>query len=342
MDITRSQLAVVATAVLTVMALMTGGAVAAINYDNDTTTAGTTSTSDWLQDQTVTDLDNSSNISTVEVQSTNATDGTNIDLQLIVNETDHAQNGDVVYETNESWTELNATSGNYELNVTHSDAFDGLERDASDNVTLDARTIVNESKASEERVTIQIHAQNGGNPNLVADDRATYEDPAGAFSLSSLNPFSDSESADAAKLDRAITVNGNTTQVTVASNSQNFTDAVDEAGAETEDGEFMAESYVVANGHLIPVFENSVDDAPEWLDTDSETYAVADTTAGSITVYNANETFDSSTSEIDVVAAANAEPAFRDQRSMLSDYGAGIGDQFTLASIGETFEESGV
>lgn len=338
MESTRTRIATLAVVALMALAVVSGGALGALTYDSTSDgTTETTTTSDWLQDTTVTDLDNSSKVSTVEVQSGNATGNDSFTLRATVNETNHGQDGQTIYVTNESWTATNATSGNYELNLTHSTVFEDLERGGDENVTVDVTTVWNETETDEESSTIQIHAQNDGQPHLIADDRAEFKEPGGALSAIAFWS-SDDDSADAARMNRSVAVNNtSTTTLTVGENDQNFSDALTASTEDTGSGDVTTDAYMFVNNDPVAVFDTKAD--AEWLDKDSEAYAVAD--GGTITVHNVNETFNDSTSQVDVVVAANANLGIRDTAATLRHYdadrrtalAAGLG-----AGFGATFE----
>lgn len=314
MNFNRSRGAALLMAVLMVLSVMAGGALAALTYDNETTK--TASTSDWQDGTAVSDLDNSSKVSTVEVQSDNATDGESFTLRMVVNDSNSAQDGQTIYEDTSNWTATNSTAGYYEQNVTHGEAFEDLERGANETVTVDVKTIWNESETDEESATISIDAQNDDNPRLVVDDRATIESTGITVPVAGLTLFEGD--ADAAQQESNISVNNNTTTLTVHANSKNVSDAMDAATADTSSGDLTPDAYVKVNDQLVPVFDQSAD--AEWLDNGTETYAVAN--GDTVTVENVNETYDSGTTSVDVVVGANADVGFWETHSMLRDYGA--------------------
>lgn len=339
MEYNRTQIASLLTAALLVIAAMTGGVMAAMSYDNETTTTG--SVSDWQGGDTVTDLDNSTKQATVEVQSDNATSGEYFTLRAVINDSASAQNNETVYETTQNWTATNSTAGHYETNLTYSEVFDSLERDANETVDVDIVTVWNESEVDEEKATMTIHAQNGDEPLVIADDRAQIKTPT-AGTLSKIAFWSSSsEPTDSARVERTVGVTSNTTTVTVAENNANVSDALGAAVENTESGAMTADAYVLMDGELVPVFDTSAD--AEWLDTTSDTYATADSTG--VTIHNVDQKVDSNTSSVDVVVAANANLDAMDAFGMVRDYG---GDRTTAISAawdsyfgnGADFDES--
>ena len=334
MNFNRNQIATLLMTALLAMAVITGGAAAALTYDSETT--NTSTTSDWTGGETVTDLDNSSKQAELEVQSDNATSGDNFTLRFVVNDTASDQNGDTIYEDDSSWTATNASQGHYNKTVTYATVFEALERDAGETVTVDVVTVWNESESDEESETIQVHAENDANPNVVADDRATVKEVGpGFFSLSTLPFVSSDESADAARLEQTVNVTDNTTTISVAENDGNVSSALDEAVADTSSGDFTADAYVLMDGKMVPVFDSSAD--VDWIDTNADTYAVADGTG--VTVHNVNETLESGTTSTDVVVVANGNLGMRDTYSMVNSYdGPALSAAYSAGAF-STFEE---
>lgn len=342
MRFNRNTIATLLMTAVMVMAVVTGGAAAALTYDDETT--NTTTTSDWTGGETVTDLDNESKQARLEVTSDNASSGDNLVVKAVVNDSDSDQDGETFYEDSSSWDVTDETNGHYERNVTYATVFSELERDAGETVTVDIVTVYNESESDEEEGTIQIDAKNGANPLLVAGDNAELQELGGGFfSLSTLSfglLGDDSDTTpEAARLEKTVNVSDNTTELTVAQNNENVSDALDAATENTDSGALTTDAYVLMDETPIPVFDQSAD--VEWLDTESQTYAVAD--GDGITVNNVNETLSDDANSTDVVVVANGGLGFWDTRSMVSDYGAsftGAASAAIDAGWGSTFEES--
>lgn len=326
---------------LLVVSLAAAPALAAMSVDNNTTYTSTTS--DLTDGATVSDLDNASKAKTIQVNATNASGVTNAEenfkLELTVNDTGSAQDGETILTTDETWTAVAGTDSTFNLSKTHPEYFDSVERDAGQNVTLDVTATYNESETDEESVTIQIDAQNDAQPRVVADDRASLQ--ATGLSVPGLDSNLFGTDADAAKSERTVGVNENTTEIVVQTDNANVSDSLDAATADTADGELTPDAYVRSNGHLVPVFDSSAD--AEWVGNDTA-YAIADTTSGEVVIHNADETFDgSSTSSIDVVTGLNANAGFFETYRMVLDSGADRTEAISAgigAGVGQTFDDA--
>lgn len=319
------------------------GAFAAVTVDTETT--NTASESDWQDGTVVTDLDNSSKESTLEVSSDNATSGDDFDLYLTVNDSDSDQDGEQIYHSGAEWTATNSSQGHYELNVTHGDAFSSLERDANENVTVDVEVVVNEGNdTSEESVTFQITADNDAETAVAVvypddDGTETTETTAAFETLDTLNVFSDSD-VGAVQTEEDVGVADNTSTVRIVSEDSNVTDPFDEAATDASDGDFLTTATMTLDDTRVPVFYQSAD--VEWLDTDSDTYATVSSDGSTLTVHNANETVDEG--DVTVTATGNDAIGFFATRSMLADYDASFTERVSLASSainlnGSPFEE---
>lgn len=300
----------------------------AMTYDNETT--NTSTTSDWQQGTTVTDLDNSSNVSTIEVQSNNASSGDDFKLEVSVNDSDSAQDGQTVYTSTESWTATNSSAGHYQLNVTHSEVFRTVERGAGETVTLDVTVIVNESETSEEKKTIQIDAKNGDSTGVIAaedgEDSLTTSNKTGFadFDISSATLMfwkSDDSSDDsfdgAAKNAESVNVSAeNTTTVRMELVDSETSDAASTVMEEASSGDFLGTAGAKIAGDRVPVFAESASDV-SWVDTSSDVYATLD--GNTVTYHNVNKTVDSS-GDVEFTASLNDGIGVGAADAMLSDF----------------------
>lgn len=160
MNRTLAQLGTAGLAVIMAIMMITGGAMAAISFDNETTNTG--STSDLVGGETVYDLDDDTVNKTIEVQSDNATDGDSFTTQVIVNDTNHPNDGRVVYEdSSTTWTATNSSAGHYEATYNHAELFTELQRGINDDVNVDIKVIAEEGTDAEESTSISITASNG-------------------------------------------------------------------------------------------------------------------------------------------------------------------------------------
>lgn len=332
MKFTKTRPAVLVVAALVVLSMVAMPAMAAVTVDTETT--NTSTTSDWQDGTTVTDLDNSSQTSTIEVSSDNASSGDDFALEMAVNDSDSEQDGETIYTTDAQWTATNSTQGHYQLNVTHATVFEDLERDAGETVTVDVTVTVNESETSEESVTFQIDAQNDADSAVavVYGDEAEFADTTSRFDISSYNPFSDDEDAvGAAQAEQTVGVNGTETDtIRVESANGSVTDSLDASISGLSDGDFMTLTTTTFDDDRIPVFYESASDA-SWVDTDEDTYATVDAEGDTLTIHNVNESVDSD-SDVDVMATTNDAIGFGATYSMARDYGAGLTDAVSLGT----------
>lgn len=341
-DISTSRTRSLLLALVVVLSVVAMPAMAAVTYDTETTDTATTS--DWTQDTTVTDLDNSSKTSRIEVSSTNASSGDDFTLKVAVNDTNSAQDNTTIYETSESWTATNSSAGYYELNVTHSEVFDDLERDSNQNITLDVTVIVNESETSEEKQTIQIHAQNGDTTAVITassgEDSIETSNKTGfaSFDLSSALSmvafWSDSSSDDdtfdgAARNTESVNVSAtNTSTVRMEFVDSDTSDAASTVLEDADSGDFLGTAGATVAGDQIPVFAEDASDV-SWIDTSTDTYATLHD--DHIVYHNANESV-SSDGSVEFGATLNDGIGVGTASDMLANYDdLGTTEKWSLA-----------
>ena len=312
-------------AVVLALLAVAGLAAGAITMDSETT--DTTTTSDWTDGTTATDVHNSSKAAYLEFDSANATADSQAVVAVAVNDSTHPQNGTTIYEATYEVNATNATGNQYALasNVTYAEAFRYLEHDANETVTLDVTITVNESESSEETGTFQISADTAeDNARATVNDgepEVNSEGQVGGLSLPGFLGGGD-DPADAAAADQKVNVTTNTTTITVAAQNASQREAVNASVGDTT-GELSTTVFVTVDGTAIPVFsEGTTASDVSWLD-DNETYAVASTDGATVTVYNADQLGLSTSEAVSVGIEANDAVGFGTTRSMLTDRGAG-------------------
>lgn len=337
MNLTKTR---IAAAMVVMMALAVGGA-AALTVDSETTT--TAVSSDLTTSSVITDPHNSSveqNIAIKGDSNTNtsslANPGSEMSLAFVVNDTDSEQDGETLFNTSANWTQSSVSGApdHYNTTVTNEKFGDHLQYDAGQNVTVDARITFNATETDESvtNITFVVDPATGDNESRVAfgvDERQSGS--SSAFSiLSSIGIGSDDDDAGAAKVNDSIGVTSNTTTITMSLDEKNVTDSFSEVSSAGASGDLSELAYAEVNGHTVPVFVESAD--ASWLDTSSEAYGVLSSDGTTLTIENANDTFDSSTTSVDVSAVGNDKVGFTRTRSMLSNYDAGVGAQISASA----------
>jgi len=290
----------------------------------DTETTNTASTSEWTDGTTVTDITNSSKNATIQVDAGNATAAdANEDFTLRLQ---NSETNQTFYETDDNWTQVSTTYFSYDVN--YGEAFETLERDANDNVTVDVTVVWNESAADEESTTFQIYAENDETNAVIAstgeDDAATIEQT-GAGVLNTITTLggvvgndSDNGSVGAARVSDTVGVNQTDTEtVTVVMDNEDLQTSLGRV-ADQESGSLSLTGYAEIEDKTIPVFPQSAD--ASWLDTESQTYATVNSAGDQVTVHNANDSLESSNVTVSVTSdeLIGAGTSY----SMLRDYGA--------------------
>jgi hypothetical protein len=320
----RSRIGLIA---LLALLAVTGVAVAGtVDTTNDATSS---STSDWSDGSTATEITNSSKNATHQVDMNNATAGDEdkFTLYLSNNATDRT-----FYSTEENWTAVNASEGQFNLTLEYATAFETLERDANDNVTTDVKVVFNESASDEETVSFQIYAENDETNAVIAstgeNDSAEVEEvssgPLSSLSFGVLG--NDSTTVGAAQVSDDVGVNQTATEsVLVVMDDPDLETAFSRV-ADKESGNLVLTSYVEVEGKTIPVFPQSADAG--WLEESNDTYATVNSDGSQVELHNANSSLESSNVTVSVTGSEMIG-SFK-AWDMLRDYGA---SRTTAASI---------
>lgn len=328
------------------------GGAAALSADTETTDTGTTSD---IQSSTVaTEPHNSSVVKNIEIigdantnTSSLANPGTEMKLEFVVNDSNSDQNGEVLHSTSSNWTQTTVSGApdHYNKTVANNKWGDDLEYGGGENVTVDARLTFNESQADESvnNITYTVDPATGESAARVefTGSENTVEGNKTVFGMS-LPSILGGDDVGAAQVSDNVSVTSNTSTITLDIDNQSSANSFSEVANAGSSGDLSTIAQANVNGQTVPVFVESAD--ASWLDA-NETYAVVSSDGSTITVKNANNTFDSTTTSIDVSATGNDAVGFFTTRSMLSDYGASTGEQITAASgaidtNGDPFEAS--
>lgn len=328
----RRSVALVLAVVLIVAAASGAGALTV-----DTETTDTSATSDLQQDTVLTQPHNGSqvqNISIVGDSSTNtsglANPESNFSLYFVVNDTGSDQNSETLYETDENWsvTTISGAPDQYNLTVANPRWGDELEYGGGENVTVDARVVFNESQTDEswENITFFVDPPDSqARVKLASDERDVRTDSLAPSSV----PVIGGNGSETAQVSDTVPVTQNTSEITVDVENDSTVNAFSKVADETDSGSMATIGYAEVNGQMVPLFSESAD--ASWLN-DSAAYATVNSDGTQVTIHNANETFDTGTSEIDVSATGNQAVGLFEMQSMLSDYGASVTTQFGTAA----------
>lgn len=258
-------------------------ATATLTYDDETT--NTTTTSDLVGGETVTDLDNESVVKRIEVQSDNASSSNLANpeeaftLKLTVNDAESDEDGRTFYTNSSTFTVDDATNGHYSINVSHADMFAELERDVDENVTVDATVVFNETESDEESATIQIYAQNGDERSVEVVSDSDVEQEDGVELTNESRTLRDD--LDFATVESDESIEQNTTVSYVFANdtvADKYTTAYDVGSFSSSDYIWSMTAY--AEDRPIMVFDASAGDDREagifsgGFDSSDDTYAV--------------------------------------------------------------------
>lgn len=315
----------IAAAVMLVLASVAVGGAAALTVDTETT--DTAETSDLTDSSVITDPHNDTKEQRIQVigdSSTNnsalANPETAFTLRFAVNDTNHRDDGETLYETDENWTvsALTGAPDHYHLNVSNSQFGNELTYGSGQNVTIDARVIFNETETDESVTNITFTVDpNTTNARLDVDanEAQTANNSVAVFGQSL--PLVSSDGPGAAKFNDTIGVQSNTEQIVVDIDGQNASDSFAEAASSSG---FTPFAYGAVNGENLAYFGQSAD--ASWLDT-NEAYVTVSSDGTTLRYHNVNETYGSSTTSVDFSATGNEAYGFFNTYSMLRDYDAG-------------------
>lgn len=324
---------------LMVLAAVAVPATAAFTTDTETST--TSGSSDLTSSTTITEPLNDST-QRIQIQGDSNTNtsnladpGTAMTLDIVVNDSDHVQDGETVYSTDADWSNqsVSAAPDHYYQNITTSDFGSNLAWGATENFTVDARVTFNESESDEvvHNITFTVDPAGDDARVQIGDDDAEVSNKSVLFGLTTVPswvPGAEETTGAADVTSEDVSVNSNTSEVTV---DLTDTEAVD-SFAEVTDGvdaaTFSGMAWVTVSDQTVPVFVESVssDDAPSWLEVDDEAYATVNSAGDEITLHNANATFDEDTTSVDLSATGNQDLGWSGTYSLVRDYGGGYTD----------------
>lgn len=345
-----SNVKTIAAAVMLVLSVVAVGGAAALTVDTETTTTSTTS--DLTTDSVITEPRNSSVAQNIEIIGDSNTNTSNLaspeenfTLRYVVNDSSSDQDGETIYETTENWTvsTVSTDPDHYNLSVSN-DAWGNQLEYGADNVTVDARVVFNETESDEsvQNITFTVDPDGTAAYIQVADSERENAQQSGiiAAATNGFGLLGEENQTGAAKVTDSIGVSDNTTTLTVSVNNESTQDSFAEVAS--SDGDVSTIGYAEVNGQLVPMVSGSVSDV-SWIDSSTDAYATVAEDGTSVTIENANETWDSGTTSVDVVAVGNDAVGFDRMGTITSEYGVtgfdAVSLRFSSADInGDAFE----
>jgi hypothetical protein len=330
----------IAAAVMLVLATVAVGGAGALTVDTETT--DTTTTSDLTDTSILTEPRNDSVAQHIEVEGDTNTQNSALTnpeeaftLQFVVNDSSAEQDGEVLYESNETWG-VETVSSNpdyYNTTVNNSEWGESLQYTPAENVTIDARVIFNMSETDEsmENITFTVDPAGTSGFLFLGDDEQEVAAQSGWLaSAQSYLPsaLGGGNQSDAAKISDSVAVDENTSMLTMSVGNASAQDAFAEVGSASA-GSFSTIGFAKVNGQLVPMFSQSADVG--WVN-DTAAYATASEDGSEVVIHNADQTWDSSTSSVDVVAVGNDGIGFSRTTDIMSSYGAGTLDTYLTAA----------
>lgn len=292
--------------------------VAAVSPTVDSETTNSSSTSDLVGGETLTDLDNSSMEQHVEAV---------FDSENPAIEIRSSTDSDVVYhrydggDLTQTYADANNSTYNYEVNLTHSSAFGDVPIDANENKTVDVVFINNTEAETPDETVISVTLANDGDRTVARLDDATIASRNAETFTSYFGGFESldflGEEADASFEDSIEVPDDNSSHTyTVHMVNEDAIDAFDH----DVDG-LDAAAWIVGNSvtltdedgemHAVKVYS---DEAPE--DIEDDIYAVYDDSANTLDVVFDEDT--SGTYDVDVSTTPFGVKFMQEQFGILS------------------------
>jgi len=322
------------------LALITAGLVAmagvgVASHTVDTSTSDATATqSETTDGATITY--NESTDSTLQVNGTAANTSFEI-LQdgYTLSEYENESSPEEITVVNAAEDHLNLTLADDETGYT------GIEAGAGENVTLTYRVYNDSSLDNPEEINLTVHWENDGNKSFIRGDSDATEtaDPSFAASTLASVPLIGTDSdnvTDPALVEHDIGVNGDDQdEITIWIEESAGEDAVTETYDDADAASAVSyKGWVTVDGAFVPVLA-SEDDAPDWLDTDSQAYAIVESDGNKVVVHNAGDKLGSDTENAKVQVASNEPMNIFEIAGMLDEYGASTLTKWTTAVGGE-------
>lgn len=302
--------------VLSVFAFATAGGLAAVTIDTET--SATTQTSDLTDGGQVTDLDNGSATSILAVSSDSAQasslsdPATAFELDVTVNDSDSDHDGRLIYENDADWNSSNVTTGGhyYEVNLTHDEVFEDLERDAGETVTLDFNVTFNQSETDQESINIQVDAVNNNTVAVqyVGDSDVNDSDDFETRTVERLGR----DDYDVGEVDFEIGTTSDTETVRIVFANDSIRDEYEAAydARSFDDGDYVPTMILSAEGQPIMIFDSEEgDEFDSWIargyDADEHAYGVYQSDGGvagsddQLEIRDVDEEFDTTSLEVE-------------------------------------------
>lgn len=334
------------THVAIVLALLTVGLIAAAGvgmagHKVDTDTQNATSSTSEITDGTTITYNSSTN-STLQI---NGTTG-NTSYEILQGDYTLSE-----YENASDPDEITTVDGaNNHTNLTLPDdetGYDGIEAGAGENVTLEYRVYNDSSLDNPESINVTVYWENSPRKSFIraeSNETETAEPGLVARTTASIPLIGAENTTDPAQIEDEIGVNGsNQSTLTVWVEDSSAQDALEETYDDADESETVTYSgWVTVDGEFVPVVSEE-SNAPDWVETDNESYAVVADDGERVDVYNADDPLSDDEENATVVVTGNEEMNIFEISGMLKEYGAttieragamingevGVRDQFT-------------
>jgi len=328
MDLNRR--AILALALVVIVAVGTSGLAIGAAPSVDSETTDTATTSELNDGNTITY--NASTNTTLQYSA----DSANSSVEIL-------QNGTTLetFENTSDPPEFEVTDAtNDYINFTIADdetGYSGVEAGAGENVTLTYRLINDSELDNPDTNNVTVFWENHANKSFIRGDSGDTETDEPGFSLTAAAPLiGEDNRTDPAKVEQDIGVAGSDQdEITVYVETTDGEDALsdtydaaDEAGTVTYDG------WVTLEGDFVPVLA-SEDDAPDWLETDTDTYATVSEDGSEVVIHNAGTSLGEDTENATVQVVGSEEMGIFEIAGMLDEYGASTLTKWRAATNGE-------
>ncbi len=258
------------------------------------------------------------------------------------------QNGSYLLSTFENGTADEMTligtddGGDEYINLTLADdetAYAGVEADAGANITMEYRLINDTELDNPDTTNVTLYWENDDNKSFIrgeSDETETAEVGLTASIASSIPLVGSKNTTNPAKVEQDIGVNGaDQEEITVYVESTDAEDALTETYDSADaDSDVTYDGWVTVEGEFVPVL-SSADNAPDWIETDNETYATVNSDGSEVVIHNAGDKLDSNTENATVQVVGNEAMSIFQIKGMVKSYGGDLVTQVSEMLGGE-------
>lgn len=233
-------------------------------------------------------------------------------------------------------------SGTSYYNLTiHRDArdFHGLEAAPGEQVSIEIERANDSTLDDPDTSNITVTFDNDDNITWARynDSKTEISEPGFGARVLSRAPFVGDNTTDPAKLERDLSVNGDSQEeVNIYTGNTSAQSALQRTYDESVDvGGVTFMGVAKVGDSYVPILASG-ESAPSWLDTSSQTYLEVKEGGEQATVHNAGNALSSDDTTAEVTVVGSEQANFGQIRAMMSDYGASSTDAiWTAATEGE-------